>query len=118
MASPTQIAPTLSIGTLPSGFGDAGVKIYVGNLSFETTESEVRELFGSHGEVDEVALIADRDTGRLRGFGFVQMRNEQAARNAITALDGKEIGGRQINVNEARAKTDRGGGGGQRRGGW
>ncbi len=86
------------------------MKIYVGNLSFETTEAEVNELFGSHGEVDEVTLITDRDTGRPRGFGFVQMRNEQTARNAITALDGKELGGRQIKVNEARARTERGAG--------
>lgn len=80
------------------------MKIYVGNLSFETTESELNELFASHGEVDEVSLITDRDTGRPRGFGFVQMRNEQAARDAIAALDGKELGGRQIKVNEARAR--------------
>jgi RNA recognition motif-containing protein len=110
VASPTQVDPTISFGTHFSGLGDADVKIYVGNLSFETTESEVNELFSGHGEVDEVALITDRDTGRPRGFGFIQMRNEQAARNAITALDGKEVGGRQIKVNEARARTERGGG--------
>lgn len=86
------------------------MKIYVGNLAFETTEAEVNELFGQHGEVSEVALINDRDTGRPRGFGFVEMRNEQSARNAIAALDGMEIGGRQIKVNEARARNDRGGG--------
>ena len=110
MVSPTQVDPTISLGTDFSGLGDAGVKIYVGNLSFGTTESEVNQLFASHGEVDEVALITDRDTGRPRGFGFVQMRNEQAARDAIAALDGKELGGRQIKVNEARARTERGGG--------
>jgi RNA recognition motif-containing protein len=86
------------------------VKIYVGNLSFETTEAEVNQLFATHGDVDEVTLITDRDTGRPRGFGFVEMRNEQSARDAITALDGKELGGRQIKVNEAKARTDRGGG--------
>jgi RNA recognition motif-containing protein len=86
------------------------VKIYVGNLAFETTESEVNELFSKHGEVNDVALITDRDTGRPRGFGFVEMRNDQSARNAIAALDGMEIGGRQIKVNEARARNDRGGG--------
>jgi len=86
------------------------VKIYVGNLSFETTESEVNELFASHGEVAEVTLVTDRDTGRPRGFGFVQMRNEQNARDAIAALDGKELGGRQITVNEAKARPERGGG--------
>jgi len=110
VASPTQVDPTISLGTPFSGLGDAGVKIYVGNLSFETTESEVKELFGGHGEVDEVTLITDRDTGRPRGFGFVQMSDEQAARNAINALDGKELGGRQLKVNEARARTESGGG--------
>jgi len=105
VASPTQIDPTISLGTHFSGLGDAGVKIYVGNLSFETTESEVSELFGSHGEGDEVTLITDRDSGRPRGFGFVQMGNEQAARNAINALDGQDVGGRQLKVNEARARN-------------
>ncbi len=88
------------------------MKIYVGNLSFDTTESEVNELFSSHGEVVDVALITDRDTGRPRGFGFVEMRDDQAARNAIAAIDGVELGGRQLKVNEARARNDRGGGGG------
>lgn len=110
MVSPTQVDPTISLGThLSSGLGVAGVKIYVGNLSFETTESEVNELFGGHGEVDEVTLISDRDTGRPRGFGFVQMGDEQAARNAINALDGREFGGRQLKVNEARARAEGGG---------
>jgi RNA recognition motif-containing protein len=92
------------------------VKIYVGNLSFETTESEVNQLFTTHGEVDQVALITDRDTGRPRGFGFVQMTSEQAARDAINALDGSELGGRHIKVNEARPRPERGAG--QRGGGW
>ncbi len=91
------------------------MKIYVGNLSFETTESEIRELFGQYGEVEEVNLIADRETGRPRGFGFIEIRNDQAAREAIGALDGTEFGSRQIKVNEAKPRTDRGGGGGQRR---
>jgi RNA recognition motif-containing protein len=109
VASPAQVDPTISFGTHFSGHGEAGVKIYVGNLSYETTESDLNELFGSHGDVNEVALITDRDTGRPRGFGFVQMRNEQAARDAIAALDGKELGGRQITVNEARSREgDRG----------
>jgi cold-inducible RNA-binding protein len=107
VASPAQVGPTISLGTDISGQGDAGVKIHVGNLSFETTESELNELFGSHGEVAEVAIITDRDTGRPRGSGFVEMRNEQAARDAIAALDGKELGGRQITVNEARAREGR-----------
>ena len=66
MASPTLVDPTISIGTHFSGLGDAGVKIYVGNLSFETTESELNQLFATHGEVEEVTLISDRDTGRPR----------------------------------------------------
>ena len=111
MASPTQVDPTISLGTLFSGLGDADVKIYVGNMSFETTESEINELFGSHGEVHEVKLITDRDTGRPRGFGFVEMRNDQSARDAIAALNGTELGGRQLTVNEARARTERAGGG-------
>jgi RNA recognition motif-containing protein len=87
------------------------VKIYVGNLSFQTTESELRDVFGEFGEVTEVALITDRDTGRPRGFGFVEMRNDEEARNAITAMDGKEVGGRTLKVNEARPKPERSGGG-------
>jgi RNA recognition motif-containing protein len=83
------------------------VKIYVGNLTFETTESQLSDLFSQHGEVQEVTLITDRATGRSRGFGFVEMRNEQAARQAISALNGADLGGRHITVNEARPKTDR-----------
>jgi RNA recognition motif-containing protein len=85
------------------------VKIYVGNLAFETTENDLNEAFAQHGEVQDVAVISDRDTGRSRGFGFVEMRNEQAARAAIGALDGAELGGRTIKVNEARPRNDRGG---------
>jgi RNA recognition motif-containing protein len=83
------------------------VKIYVGNLSFQTTESELNELFSQHGEVREVALITDRDTGRPRGFGFVEMASDDAARNAIGALDGQEFGGRTLKVNEAKPREPR-----------
>lgn len=83
------------------------MKIYVGNLAFETTQSEVNELFSQHGEVNDVTLITDRETGRSRGFCFVEMRNEQKARDAIGALDGTELGGRHIKVNEARPREDR-----------
>lgn len=93
------------------------MKIYVGNLSFETSESSLRDAFAAHGDVAEVAVITDRDTGRPRGFAFVTMP-ESAARAAIDALNGTELDGRTLNVNEARAKTDRSGGGGQRRGRW
>jgi RNA recognition motif-containing protein len=82
-------------------------KIYVGNLAFSTTEAELRELFGEHGSVSSVALITDRETGQPRGFGFVEMEN--GADNAIRALDGKEVGGRTLKVNEARPREDRGG---------
>jgi RNA recognition motif-containing protein len=95
------------------------VKIYVGNINFQTTEETLRGVFEEHGEVGEVAVITDRDTGRPRGFAFVTMPDDGAARNAIEALNGKELEGRTLNVNEARAKTGAGGGGrDRRRGGW
>ncbi len=95
------------------------MKIYVGNLSFDTSEDTLRDSFAAHGDVEEVAVITDRDTGRPRGFAFVTMPDD-AARAAIDALNGKELDGRTLNVNEARAKTDRGGrgGGGGRRDSW
>lgn len=89
-------------------------KVYVGNLSFNTTEDEVRELFGEYGNVESVAWITDRDTGRFRGFCFVEI-DDAAAAKAISGLDGKEVDGRNLKVNEARPREDRGGGG--RRGG-
>ena len=102
------------------------MKIYVGNISFNTDEAALRSAFGEHGDVDEVAVITDRDTGRSRGFAFVTMPDDTAARAAMEALNGKELDGRTLNVNEARAKDGsgaRGGGGGggrrdSRRGGW
>lgn len=97
--------------------GDSELKIYVGNMSFDTNEDSLRKAFAEHGDVDDVAVITDRDTGRPRGFGFVTMP-DGAARAAIEALNGKELDGRTLNVNEARAKTEGGGRGGQRRGGW
>jgi RNA recognition motif-containing protein len=88
-------------------------KLYVGNLSYTATEAELRELFGQHGSVASVSLVTDRETGQPRGFGFVEMEN--GAESAISALDGKEVGGRNLKVNEARPREDRGGGGGPRR---
>ena len=85
-------------------------KIYVGNLSFNATEAELRELFGQHGSVASVSLVTDRETGQPRGFGFVEM--ESGAESAISALDGEQVGGRTLKVNEARPREDRGGGGG------
>ncbi|VAW40050.1 RNA-binding protein [hydrothermal vent metagenome] len=93
-------------------------KIYVGNLSFQATEDIVREMFEAHGEVESIAWINDRDTGRFRGFCFVEMPDSEASA-AIEALDGQEIDGRALRVNEARPRENRGGGnrGGGNRGG-
>ena len=91
-------------------------KLYVGNLSFSSTEDDVRNHFASYGEVLSVNLITDRETGRLRGFGFVEMDDAGAAA-AIQNLDGKELGGRTLKVNEAQEKPRSGGGGGRRGGG-
>jgi cold-inducible RNA-binding protein len=90
--------------------------IFVGNLSFNTKEEELRQLFEPFGQVDRVSILTDRDTGRSRGFGFVEMSNNDDGEKAITALNGSQLGGRTINVNEARPKTDRGSGGGRDRG--
>jgi RNA recognition motif-containing protein len=86
--------------------------IFVGNLSFNTNEDELRQLFEPHGQVDRVSIMTDRDTGRSRGFGFVEMASNEDGEKAITALNGTQVGGRTINVNEARPKTERSGGGG------
>ena len=86
--------------------------IFVGNLSFNTNEDELRQIFESYGQVDRVSILTDRDTGRSRGFGFVEMSSDEDGEKAIAALNGSQVGGRTINVNEARPKSDRGGGGG------
>lgn len=88
------------------------LNIYVGNLSYEATEDEVRALFAEFGEVESVNLVTDRETGRLRGFGFVQMSDATAGKAAIEGLNGKELAGRALAVNEARPKPSRSGGGG------
>ena len=80
-------------------------KMYVGNLPWTATEDEITELFAAHGDVKSVKLINDRDTGKPRGFGFVEMASAEEAEAAIEALDGKEFGGRQLKINEAREKT-------------
>ncbi|UJX41293.1 RNA-binding protein [Desulfovibrio sp. JY] len=87
-------------------------KLYVGNLSFNSTEDDIRTQFATFGEVISVNLITDRETGRLRGFGFVEM-DEEGARAAIQGMDGKEFGGRNLKVNEAEDKPRSGGGGGR-----
>ena len=98
------------------------MKLYVGNLSFETTENDLQDLFEQHGQVREVALINDRETGRSRGFGFVTMADAAAGTAAMNAFNGKEVQGRTLTVNEARAREERpaggGGGGGGGRGGY
>jgi cold-inducible RNA-binding protein len=86
--------------------------IFVGNLDFNTSEDELRKLFEVHGQVDRVSIMTDRDTGRSRGFGFVEMTSGEDGEKAIAALNGSQIGGRTLNVNEARPKVERGGGGG------
>jgi cold-inducible RNA-binding protein len=86
--------------------------IFVGNLSFNTSEDELRQLFEPFGQVDRVSIMTDRDTGRSRGFGFVEMANNEEGEKAITALNGTQSGGRTLNVNEARPKAEFSGGGG------
>ncbi len=96
-------------------------KLYVGNLAFSTTESDLRAMFAPYGAVESASLVTDRDTGRSRGFGFVEMTNDAEAAAAISGLNGKDSGGRPLTVNEARPRTERsggsGGGGGFRSGG-
>ena len=87
-------------------------KLYVGNLSFSSTEEDIRSVFERHGSVESVAVITDRETGRPRGFAFVEMGEESAAKDAIRALDGTDLGGRNIKVNEAQDRQRGGGGGG------
>lgn len=108
------------------------MKLYVGNLPFGTTDGELREMFSAHGQVDSASIVMDRETGRSRGFGFVEMGDASQAQNAITAMNGSNVGGRTLVVNEARAKEagggrggggggwggNRGGSGGGSRGGW
>jgi len=91
-------------------------KLYVGNLPFSSTEEELRDVFGRHGTVESVAVITDRETGRPRGFAFVEMAEADAADDAIRALDGSDLGGRSIRVNEAQDRRGGGGGGGGRGG--
>jgi RNA recognition motif-containing protein len=92
------------------------MNIYVGNLSYQFTDDELRTAFEAHGAVDSAKIIMDRDTGRSKGFVFVEMPNDDEARAAIEALNGSELGGRNVKVNEARPRQDRGGRGGFRGG--
>ncbi len=85
-------------------------KIFVGNFSFNTTDADLRQWFQAHGSVESATVVTDRDTGRSRGFGFVEMPNNSEADAAIAALNGSDVGGRPLTVNEARPKTERTGG--------
>lgn len=89
-----------------------GKKLYVGNLSYQVDSSELEQLFGQYGQVASAQIINDRDTGRSKGFGFVEMANDNEAQAAIEALHGQQHNGRALTVNEARPREDRGGGGG------
>lgn len=89
------------------------MKLYVGNLSFSTSEAELRELFSAHGDVTSASLVMDRETGRPRGFGFVEFASADHAKAAINALNGKNVGGRDLTVNEAKPREGGGGGGGR-----
>ncbi|MFQ5341202.1 MAG: RNA recognition motif domain-containing protein [Anaerolineae bacterium] len=94
-----------------------GKKLYVGNLSYDTREDQLRELFGQAGTVESVVIITDRDTGRSKGFGFIEMSSDAEAREAINRFNGQALEGRDLTVDEARPRRDRGGGGGRGRGG-
>ncbi len=89
-----------------------GKKLYIGNLSYDVTDSDLETMLSEHGEVQSASVVTDRETGRSRGFGFVEMSSDDEAQAAIEALNGQEHGGRALTVNEARPRTPRGGGGG------
>lgn len=93
------------------------MKLYVGNLSFDTTAQDLEKIFGEVGVVESTNIIEDRETGRSRGFAFVEMQSKAEGQQAITTLDGKEIGGRTLKVNEAKPRENNGGGNGGGRGG-
>jgi RNA recognition motif-containing protein len=94
------------------------MKLYVGNLAFATTSQELQELFAQAGTVESASVVEDRDTGRSRGFGFVEMSSKEEGEAAIAQFNGKEVNGRALNVNEAKPRENRGGGGGGRGGGY
>ena len=94
-----------------------GKKLFVGNLAFSTTGSDLESLFATAGTVESASVVSDRDSGRSRGFGFVEMSSASEASKAIAELNGRDVGGRQINVSEAKERESRGGGGGGRPGG-
>ena len=95
-----------------------GKKLYVGGIAWKTTEDSLYDTFGQYGQLEEVKIITDRETGRSRGFGFVTFVNDEDANNAIDAMNGSELDGRNLTVNEARERAPRGGGDGRDRGGY
>jgi hypothetical protein len=109
---PAKSAELLALSTAQCR-GRCVKNIFVGNLSFNTNEDELRQMFESYGQVDRVSIMTDRDTGRSRGFAFVEMSNTEEADKAIAGLNGAEFEGRALNVNEARPKPQGGGGGGR-----
>ena len=88
-----------------------GKKLYVGNLTYDVTDAALEQMFAAHGTVQSAQVIMDRDTGRSKGFGFVEMSSEHEAQNAIKAMNGQQVGGRSLTVNEAKPREDRPGGG-------
>jgi RNA recognition motif-containing protein len=94
------------------------MKLYVGNLSFNTSNEDLQNLFAGAGTVESASVVEDRETGRSRGFGFVEMSSREEGAAAIQQFNGREVGGRALNVNEAKPREDRGGGGGGGRGGY
>src|ERR1044072_9323960 len=104
--------PIRSFFFIPKGerYISMSTKLYVGNLAFQTTNQELQQLFGQAGTVQSASVVEDRDTGRSRGFAFVEMSNEEEATSAIEQFNGKEIGGRALKVNEAKPRENRGGG--------
>src|SRR6185295_728633 len=115
-----QVDPRLSLAINPPALHtiqriekEMGTKLYVGNLSFRTTSDELRDAFAAVGTVESASVIEDRDTGRSRGFAFVEMATAEEAAAAIEQFNGKDFGGRNLTVNEAKPRADRGGGGGR-----
>ena len=115
----TRQGSSLPVRTPTGGKGKKlmSMKLYVGNLAFQTSSEELQTLFAQAGTVESVSLIEDRETGRSRGFGFVEMSTKEEGAAAIAQFNGKDVGGRALNVNEAKPREDRGGGGGGRNGG-
>ncbi len=95
-----------------------GKKLYVGNLGYEVTDGDLSKMFEAHGTVESAQVIMDRDAGRSKGFGFVEMKTDQEAQAAVAALNGQDVGGRTLTVNEARPRTEGGRGGSRDRGGF